>query len=74
MVLWNVYRLERVYKQDKHGKQKLDGHREVLIDTIEAEERCEAQLLVGAIHGPHTFVCSVTSDKQHAAMRLNQFA
>lgn len=65
MIEWNTYRLERIYRHDKHGKQKLDGHKEVFIGVIEAEDRTEAQLLAGALYGPHAFVCSKMSDKQH---------
>lgn len=65
MVEWNAYRLERVYKVDRHGKPKLDGHREELIGVILADDKTEAQLLIGAMHGTRTFVCSRVSDKQH---------
>jgi hypothetical protein len=62
MIEWNTYQLERIYRTDRHGKQKLDGHREVFVGTILADDKTEAQLIAGALYGSHAFVCSKVSD------------
>lgn len=68
MAKWNAYKLERIYKKDRHEKPKLDGHREVLVGIVTANDKTEAQLIVGALFGSHSFVCSIDSDLQHKAV------
>jgi hypothetical protein len=61
-----------VYKSDNKGKSKLDGHREVLIETIRADDKTEAQLIAGAVHGVNVFVCSDTADRHYHSVIANR--